>query len=260
MKAANNDGVWNEKGTTLEIRVNPSFYKTRWFPVILALALAGIGLGFLSYRRHQRKRLEKFRESLARDLHDEMGSTLSSIRFFSEFANQQIGNDKPQVTPMLQRISQSATNLSESMQDIIWAMKTDHDQLEDLAAHMMEFGLRLLEARNIHFKSQISEGFSGKQLLPEVRRNIYLIFKEAVNNIAKYSDANEVKLVFTLQKGLLLMKITDNGKGFDMESMQVEGTGNGLKNMRRRAEEIGGHLEIHSRPGEGTLVELKVVV
>ncbi|HEY3385028.1 MAG TPA: two-component regulator propeller domain-containing protein, partial [Saprospiraceae bacterium] len=174
MKASNNDGVWNEKGTSLEIRVNPSFYKTRWFPVLIVIAIGAIGVGLLWYRRLHRRRLEKFRESLARDLHDEMGSTLSSIRFFSEYADQQIGNDKPQVTPMLQRISQSATNLSESMQDIIWAMKTDHDQLEDLAVHMMEFGLRLLEARNIQFKTHITEGFSGKHLSPEIRRNIYL--------------------------------------------------------------------------------------
>jgi signal transduction histidine kinase/ligand-binding sensor domain-containing protein len=260
MKAANNDGVWNEKGTTLEIHVNPSFSKTRWFPLLIGLGLAGLGFGFLWFRRMQRKRIEKFRESLARDLHDEMGSTLSSIRFFSEYADHQIGNDKPQVTPMLRRISQSATNLSESMQDIIWAMKTDHDQLEDLTSHMMEFGLRLLESRNIQFKTHIVDGFSGKQLLPEVRRNVYLIFKEAVNNIAKYSEATEAQFDFALRKSILSMKIADNGKGFDPEDLQTGGGGNGLKNMRRRASEIGGKLEIFSAPGEGVRIELSVEV
>ena len=261
MKAANNDGVWNEKGASLEIRVNPSFTKTRWFPLLIGLGLAGMGIGFLGYRRLQRKRLEKFRESLARDLHDEMGSTLSSIRFFSEYADQQIGTDKPQVTPMLRRISQSATNLSESMQDIIWAMKTDHDQLEDLTSHMMEFGLRLLESRNIKFKTHIVDGFSGKQLLPEVRRNVYLIFKEAVNNIAKYSEATEAQFDFALKKGKLSMKISDNGKGFDPEDLQAMGAGgNGLKNMRKRASEIGGKLDVFSAPGEGARVELSVEV
>ena len=260
MKAANNDGIWNEQGATLAIKVNPSFYKTRWFPLLIVFIMGTIVAGFLWYRRQQRHRLEKFREVLARDLHDEMGSTLSSIRFFSEYADQQIGNDKPQVSPTLQRISQSATNLSESMQDIIWAMKTDHDHLEDLTSHMMEFGLRLLEARNIHFKTNIHEDFSGRHLQPEVRRNIYLIFKEAINNAAKYSDAKEVEFTLTLKKGLLCMQIRDNGKGFDNDSLQSGGGGNGLQNMRQRAKDIQGKLEIYSIPGQGTKVELKVEI
>ena len=257
MKAANNDGVWNEHGAALKIQVNPSFYKTQWFPLLILLTLGSITFGFLWYRRQQRNRLEKFRESLARDLHDEMGSTLSSIRFFSDYAGQQIV-DKPHVTPMLQRISQSATNLSESMQDIIWAMQTDHDQLEDLTTHMMEFGFRLFEARNIKFITHITDGFSGTQLKPEVRRNVYLIFKEAVNNIAKYSEANQVEFDFAMKEGSLAMRIKDDGKGFDMESIQAEGSGNGLKNMRKRASEIGGKLEITSLPGEGTTIILTV--
>ncbi len=260
MKAANNDGIWNEKSTPLEIRVHPPLSKSKWFPVIVILALGGMMFGFLLYRRQQRHRLEKFRESLARDLHDEMGSTLSSIRFFSDFADQQIGMDKPLISPVLQRISQSASNLSESMQDIIWAMKTDHDQLEDLESHMMEFALRILESRNINFKTHISEDFPGKQIQPVVRRNIYLIFKEAVNNIAKYSEATQVEMYFTLTRGKLLMKISDNGKGFDIDNSPSLGTGNGLKNMRKRAMDIGGKLDIRSNSGEGTTVELQVEV
>jgi len=257
MKAANNDGVWNERGVDLQIRVNPSFYKTTWFPLTILVILGGMAFVFLWFRRQQRKRLEKFRESLARDLHDEMGSTLSSIRFFSEYAGQQIV-DKPHVTPMLQRISQSATNLSESMQDIIWAMQTDHDQLEDLTTHMMEFGFRLFEARNIKFITHITDGFSGTQLKPEIRRNVYLIFKEAVNNIAKYSEASQVEFDFAMKEGSLVMRIKDDGKGFDMESIQAEGSGNGLKNMKRRAIEIGGKLDITSQPGIGTSIILAV--
>ena len=259
MKAANNDGVWNEQGTSLRILVNPPFYKTEWFFVLIALAIAGLIGGVMWFRRQQRRRIEVFRESLARDLHDEMGSTLSSIRFFSEYATGQIGQNQPQVVPVLQRISQSASNLSESMQDIIWAMKTKNDQLEDLAAHMMEFGLRILEAKNVKFKTQISDDFSGRHLKPEVRRNIYLIFKEAVNNAAKYSDATEVNLKCEVFRGTLVMKISDNGRGFDINN-PAEGSGYGTINMRKRAEDIGGTLTIASGPGEGTDIELQVRV
>ena len=265
MKAANNDGIWNEQGIVLAIRVIPPFYKTWWFYVLTALAIAGIVAALLCYRWRQRRRLEIFRESLARDLHDEMGSTLSSIFFFSEFANQQIGNDKPSVTPVLQRIGQSASALSESMQDIVWAMKTQNDQLEDLTARMTEFGFGLLEARNMDFITHISMDFPGKHLHPQVRRNVYLIFKEALNNAAKYSKASEVELHIAMKKGLLLMKISDNGQGFEMGSQNSPsgaggGGGNGLQNMRKRAADIGGNLEIFSKPGAGTRIELSVKV
>lgn len=260
MKAANNDGVWNEQGTSLEIRVTPPVYKRWWFRILMVLTLGGIVLAVFWLRNQQRLRLEKFREGLARDLHDEMGSTLSSIRFFSEFAKQQIGQEKPTVTPVLHRISESASSLSESMQDIIWAMKSKNDQLEDLAARMTEFGLRLLEARNVQFKTYFSEDFAKQNLRPEVRRNIYLIFKEAVNNSAKYADPTEVELHIALKKGLLLMKITDNGKGFEMGNQSASGGGNGLQNMRQRAADIGGKLEIFSNSTTGTRIEVRVSV
>lgn len=260
MKAANNDGVWNEQGATLAIRVRPPFYDTWWFPFLVALGIAGVAAGLFWLRLQQRRRLEKFRQSLARDLHDEMGSTLSSIRFFSDFIHRQIGADKPQITPMLQRISQSASNLSESMQDIIWAMKTKNDQLEDLATRMTEFGLHLFESRNVQFKTYISEDLPEKHLQPEVRRNIYLIFKEAANNAAKYAEASVVELHFTLKKGLLFMMISDNGRGFEPGGPLKGSGGNGLYNMQQRAADIGGRLEVFSRPGGGATVELQIKV
>lgn len=260
MKAANNDGVWNEQGASLDILVTPPVHKRWWFRLLGLGVIGGMVFGFVKYRQHQRERLDRFREGLARDLHDEMGSTLSSIRFFSEFAKQQIGEEKPTVTPVLHRISDSASSLSESMQDIIWAMKTKNDQLDDLAARMTEFGLRLLEARNMRLVTHINEDFSGKQLKPEQRRNIYLIFKEAVNNAAKYAEATEVELFLALKNGLLVMRIKDNGKGFETGSLTAGGGGNGLRNMELRASDIGGKVEIVSKPGKGTSVELRVRV
>lgn len=258
VKAANNDGVWNETGARILVRVIPPWSGRWYFQLGMAGVLGLILLSIYYYRLHQRRRLEAFRESLARDLHDEMGSTLSSIRFFSEFARQQTEADLPQVTAILQRISQSASDLSESMQDIIWAMKRRNDQLDDLAARMTEFGLRLLESRDITFRTHIGPDFSGKSLSPEVKRNLYLIFKEAVNNAAKYAEATEVELFLAYRKGLLLMKLSDNGKGFDADSCLQRQEGNGLQNMRKRAEEIGGKLEIQAAEGAGTSIELRV--
>ena len=252
LKAANNDGVWNETGASLSFQVVPPIYE-RWYFYLGLVALgAGIVYAIARYRYLQRRRLDVFRERLARDLHDEMGSTLSSIRFFSDFAQTQVAAHTPQTLPVLQRISQSATALSESMQDIIWAMKSPNDRLEDLASRMTEFGLRLLEARGIHFKTSIDERFPLKHLSPEQRRNLYLIFKEAINNAAKYARCTEVELVFRSSKDGLHLAVIDNGTGFDTTS---EEAGNGLHNMRQRAAEIGGRLLIQSAPGQGTRVE-----
>ena len=255
LKAANNDGVWNEEGATLAFEVIPPLYRRWYFYLALALVLAAAIWAVSWYRHQQRRRLEQFRERLARDLHDEMGSTLSSIRFFSDFAQTQIQAAKPEALPVLQRISQSATSLSESMQDIIWAMKTRREHLEDMASRMTEFGLRLLEARGIQFKSSIDEHFPIRNLSPEQRRNVYLIFKEALNNAVKYARCSEVELVFRMGKDGLLLAITDNGQGFDPQAPE---TGNGLQNMRQRAREIGGDLYIESTPGKGSSVQLKI--
>lgn len=262
VKAANNDGVWNEAGAELIIKVIPKLPNRWYFKLIIGLVLGLLVSGVWFYRHRQRLRMEAFRESLARDLHDEMGSTLSSIRFFSEYAKQQVGSEKPEVTPLLQRISMSASALSDSMHDIIWAMKRKNDQLEDLAARMTEFGLRLLEARDIAFKTRIEEGFSGRSLAPELRRNLYLIFKEAINNAAKYAEASEVELLLSLKRGRLHMSITDNGKGFSGQPRPTgEGQGgNGLHNMKKRAEEIGGKFEIQSEAGQGSCVSVEVNV
>lgn len=256
LKASNNDGVWNETGASLIIDVIPPLVK-RWYFQVFLLMLGGLMLASVWwFRRRQRYRLEAFRESLARDLHDEMGSTLSSIRFFSEFARQQIGEANTQVSSVLQRISASASDLSESMQDIIWAMKTKEDQLADLTTHMTEFGLRMLEARNVLFKMHANDSFRGKQLTLQQRRNIYLIFKEAVNNAAKYAEATQVEVFLGLKKGLLYMQVLDDGKGFKLNPGCT--SGNGLINMQKRAEEIGGKLEINTAPGKGTRVQLRV--
>jgi ligand-binding sensor domain-containing protein/two-component sensor histidine kinase len=259
VKAANNDGVWNETGTYLKIKVIPALSRRWYFKPTIILLIALVIANISYYRRRQRDRLEHFREGLARDLHDEMGSTLSSIRFFSEFAGSQLRNDQAEVGQLLKRISHSASALSESMQDIIWAMKRKNDQLEDLATRMTEFGFRLLEARDIAFKTNISAGFSGKTLSPEVRRNLYLIFKEAVNNAAKYARATEVELrLEELKKGHILMRITDNGQGFNIHQLSVSTGGNGLHNMHKRAEQIGGEINILSGTNAGTMVEVKV--
>ncbi|MDX1942595.1 MAG: two-component regulator propeller domain-containing protein [Saprospiraceae bacterium] len=253
VKAANNDRVWSKPIKLTALKVIPPFRKTWYFAALLAFIAAGIVVSILVYQQQQERRVAIIRERIARDLHDDMGSALSSIRFFSEFARSKVAN--PEVSPILQRISESAATLSESMQDIIWAINTKNDQLDDLVTRMRQFGLKILEARGIDFKVHVSEGFRPTRLNIGQRRNIYLIFKEAINNAAKYADCNHVELHIDLTANQLRVIIEDNGKGFNEQEVE---RGNGLNNMRKRAAEIGGTLDVKSQNAKGTMIELKV--
>ena len=254
VKAANNDGVWNESGVTLGIDVVPPYWKTGWFRLLVVLVIAGIGYGIYQYRERQRQHLERIRNRIATDLHDDMGSTLSSIRIFSDVVQQQIAPTMPEAVPILQRISNSATSLSESMQDIIWTIQTKNDRLEDVVTRMREFGLKMAEAKGIAFHMQVSDQFEKTRLNVEQRRNLYLIFKESINNAVKYANPTRIDVCLTIESAKQLhLIIKDNGQGFDPETVQP---GNGLPNLHKRAREIRGKLTLTAKPGAGTEIEL----
>lgn len=254
VKAANNDGVWNETGPTLAIRVVPPYWKTGWFRLLVVLITIGILYAIYRYREQQRQHLERIRDRIATDLHDDMGSTLSSIRIFSDVVQQQIGSTKPEAVPILQRISNSATTLSESMQDIIWTIQTNHDRLEDVVTRMREFGLKMAEAKGITFRMDVSDQFEKTRLNVEQRRNLYLIFKESINNAVKYAEPSQIDASLSINAGKQLhLTIKDDGIGFDPATVQP---GNGLPNLHKRAREIGGSLTLTAKPGAGTAIEL----
>jgi len=255
VKASNNDGVWSNE-FVYTIKVNPYFQHTIWFKLLLAVFAVMLFLVFMFYRKQQRKRLEKIRNRIATDLHDDMGSTLSSIRIFSDVAKKQI-EEKPETVQLLDRISNNATSLSENMQDIIWTIRSDNDTLEDLVSRMREFGLRVCDAKNIRFNIIVSQSFKASKLTLEQRRNLYLIFKESLNNAVKYAEASQIDLHLNLKSRFLKMEISDNGKGFDMDKIK---RGNGLNNLEKRAKEIDGQIDIKSEPGKGTCINLMMVL
>ena len=256
VKASNNDGVWSNE-SVYTIKVNPYFQHTIWFKLLLATLAIMLFLVFMFYRKQQRKRLERIRNRIATDLHDDMGSTLSSIRIFSDVAKKQIEEVKPETVQLLDRISNNATSLSENMQDIIWTIRSDNDTLEDLVSRMREFGLRVCDAKHIRFNTIVSQSFKASKLSLEQRRNLYLIFREALNNAVKYAECTQIGLILNLKGRFLKMELNDNGKGFDMDKIK---RGNGLNNLEKRATEIGGQITFKSEPGKGTCINLMVVL
>ena len=256
VKASNNDGVWS-KETLYTFNVIPPFYKTNWFRLLIVAFAGVIFWAVYLYRKQQRKRLEKIRNRIATDLHDDMGSTLSSIRIFSDVAKKQIEEVRPETVQLLDRISNNATSLSENMQDIIWTIRSDNDTLEDLVSRMREFGLRVCDAKHIKFNTIVSQSFKASKLTLEQRRNLYLIFREALNNAVKYAESTQIDLRLNLKGRFLKMELTDNGKGFHVDTVK---RGNGLNNLEKRAKEIGGQIDIKSQPGKGTSINLMVVL
>ena len=217
----------------------------------LALMCVLVFLGYRSYRTRQLLKLQTLRNKIASDLHDDVGSTLSSIAIFSEVAQQQ----SKEVIPMLNTIGESARKMLDAMADIVWTINPENDQFEKIILRMRSFAYELLGAKKIEFEFNADEDITKKKLPMSVRKNLYLIFKEATNNLAKYSEATKASFTIKDENNKLNMLISDNGKGFDVTK---EFIGNGLKNMKKRADEIGAKLLIDSNPGGGTTINLFV--
>ena len=147
--------------------------------------------------------------------------------------------------------------MMESMNDIVWYVNPQHDSWDDIIVRMREFAIPVLEAREIDVRFEADEKLLTQKLSMEQRKNVYFIFKEAVNNIVKYSGTAEVDIRLFRQAQAIHLAIRDYGKGFDM---QTRSSGNGLRNMRQRAADMKGEINIESKPGEGTTIDLVVPI
>ena len=220
---------------------------------IAGLALFAILSFFVyrNYRTRQKLKMQTLRNKIASDLHDDVGSTLSSISIFSQMAQQQ----SKETIPMLETIGESSRKMLDAMADIVWTINPENDQFEKIILRMKSFAYELLGAKKIGFEFIADDDVANMKIPMDVRKNLYLIFKEATNNLVKYSAANKALFAIKEEKNNLTMTIQDNGKGFDVKKPSG---GNGLKNMKKRAIEIGAKLLIESHPGNGTTIQLKV--
>ena len=247
-------------GAMLQVVVAPPWYRSWWFRL---LAASGVGLaGWVAYRLRvgQLLALERMRHRIARDLHDDMGSTLSSISILSTLAHQhQVGRRPAQVTDLLTQIGDSSRRMLDAMDDIVWAINPAHDGLADVTARMRAFAAALLEACGIDLTFEVDPAVTALRLPMERRREFFLLFKEAVTNLAKYAHGTHARIALTYAAGQLSLLVADDGVGFDLAA-PAQGSGNGLLNMHARAAALHGHLTLTSAPGQGTTVQLRVPV
>jgi signal transduction histidine kinase len=232
------------------------------FAGIFVLLLIG-GYGF--YRLRENKKIENQqallneRLRISRELHDDMGSTLSSISVYSEVAKNRAAKNENE-TEVLQKIGTASRELIEKMSDIVWSLNPNNENFEQLKNRMMAFAAMMLTPKGMLFEFDIDDEVKSTAIAPEQRKNIFLIYKEAINNIVKYSEAKEVRVSIKVKEKKLSLVILDNGVGFDSLSFG-EGrgevyNGNGLKNMKARAAEIKALFNVTSRINEGVKIEL----
>ena len=201
--------------------------------------------------------MERVRSKISRDLHDDIGSTLSTINILSGIVKTKIDKDPENSKQYLEKISVYSQEMMDGMSDIVWSMNPGNDSMEKVIARMREFSRNILEPKGIQIKF-ISEGNPEQlKLKMEHRRDFYLIFKEAANNAAKYANASAVLIRLTYEKSCLKMEVQDDGKGMDGT---ITGSGNGLVNMKKRAQSIGGEIYITSEMNKGTTVMLTLKI
>lgn len=214
--------------------------------VFLALTItAGIVL-----RNRRRRQLQSMRNSIADDLHDDIGSTLSSISIMSELAKVK----SPEASILLASIGESTISMQENMSDIVWAIKSENDRFENVLKRMDQFASEILDAKNIALDFIIDEVLSTSKLTMRQRKNLYLFFKEAINNAAKHSNAKKMSVRIFQKEYHVEMIIKDDGQGFDTHQTFH---GNGMSTLKKRADELSGYFNIQSQANEGTVVALK---
>jgi ligand-binding sensor domain-containing protein/signal transduction histidine kinase len=262
VKAANNDGVWNEEGISVKVTILPPFWQTWWFIALSGIMLLGTIGGTIRYvelrkvRRHieqleQERAIETERSRISQDMHDEIGSSLTKIAILGELIKREAeqGNRS---SVHAERITSTAREVIDNMAEIIWAIDPKNDRLENILAYIREYAAEQYEIAGITCHFDFPMELPSVKYSAKARRNMFLVVKEAVNNIIKHSGATRVEMKLTFMESAMELSIHDNGKGFD--DKRDNATGHGLVNMKSRIEEIGGTFSVVSRPGNGTMI------
>ena len=254
VQAVTTDGIISPSPATITFTIMPPFWQRWWF-VTLALTLTGLFAAAIIRNRVTRLiELERVRTRIAADLHDDIGSALSRIAILSEVTRRQ-GNVSAAVGEPLGVIAGASRDLLDSMSDIVWAINPNKDHLRDLVQRMRRFASDLFTARQIEFSFDAPGEEQALKIGADLRRQVFLIFKEAVNNVARHSECTAAQIEMRIENRWLTVRVADNGAGFDSSRVSE---GQGLISMRARAKELGGNLEISSNSETGTTVLLKV--
>lgn len=276
--ACNEDGVWNLTGATVALTVPPFLWERAWFvPMCWAGGVGAVAaMVLVTMRRRlqlrlerlqQQRALEQERARIARDIHDDLGASLTRITLLSDSAQSDLA-DATHTASRLGRIAATARDLTRAMDEIVWAVNPKHDRLDSLVNYIGKFAQDFLNAGDIAYRLEVPPQLPRWPIRSQMRHNLFLAFKEALHNVLKHAAAKKVRVVLTVEAECFRLAVVDDGCGFvpgatppaaDSPGLRLEG-GNGLANMKTRLEEIGGRCEVCSAPGAGTSVTFTVPV
>jgi ligand-binding sensor domain-containing protein/two-component sensor histidine kinase len=249
VRVGNHLGRWSA-AELLAFDIEPYFYETLWFKILALSLLALFFYGLYRFRLAQILQTQAVRSRISRDLHDEVGATMSGIAIIGSMFKQKLAHD-PKSLSLAQRLVEDATSVSATLDDIIWSIRPQNDQLLNLSARMKRYAAELFEAKNIDYQIDMPPASFKYSLNMALRHDLYLIFKEAVNNLVKYAQCSHATIKLSINKKQLEISIADNGVGFDPKSSSH---GNGLRNMQERCLNLGGSIHINSNLGLGTSI------
>jgi signal transduction histidine kinase/ligand-binding sensor domain-containing protein len=264
VKACNEDGLWNETPATLAVTVLPPFWQTWWFISVTSLCLLAAIVGSVHYvstqklqrqlaALRQQELLEKERARIARDLHDQLGANLTQVALLGEMA--ETDKDLPaEVESHAKQISQTARDTTRALDEIVWTVNPSNDTLDGLINYICKYAEEYLALAGLRYRVEVPAQLPPTPISPELRHNVFLAAKEAVNNVVKHSRANSAWLRLRLEADRFTLEIEDNGRGVAVGD-DKKGR-NGLRNMRKRLEEIGGEFNIKPGLEGGTCVSL----
>ena len=252
VEASNNDGLWSENQARLEVVIAPAYWQTTWFRWLATGVVGVFVVGIMANRRRNKLRLEQTRRSIAENLHDDVGSSLSGIALHLDkmHRDEQLPEAKRKA---IRDCSEQTRNLVTDLRDVVWLVNADFDNMNDVLQRMRHKAEQLSLGRKLIFVAP--DRWPAKSLTMEQRRDLFLLYKEALHNAVKHADADEIKVRIDQNDEYFFIEITDNGRGFDPEAVD---SGLGLKTMRRRAQHINSMLSVDSQPGEGTTVRVKM--
>ena len=275
VNACNSDGHWSAAEATVALVLPPHVWETAWFrltALAASLLLVAGSVFWISQLRHRRQllvlrqqqALERERTRIAQDIHDDLGASLTRITMLSQSALNKPESAAP--AGEVKRIYATARAMTNAMDEIVWAINPRHDSIESVAAYFADFTEEFLSPAGLRFRIDIPLQLPAWSINAEVRHNLFLAFKEAMNNVVKHAQASEVAVVLEVRPNGFVLSVSDNGRGFAAPAPAPPGAaavaarGNGLNNMRRRLEELGGRCVIASVPGQGTQVRFEMDV
>lgn len=265
--ASNDDLVWNDRGFAIRVTIVPPFWRTWWFYAIVVLVVILTAVGFHEYRVRQEikqtlaiqkariQESERVRKKAADDFHDEFGHKLTKITLLCEVMKNDLRDPRPEAVDVLNKIINTSKTLSIGMRDFLWTMNPEKDSLYETAVRLKDFGDDLFDRSGVAFTVDgLTPKMESVKLTMEWRRNLTLIFKEAMNNILKHARSRNVHLEFGVGETHVDIRLSDDGIGFSSANGSA---GQGLFSMRNRAQKLNAELSIRSSDQIGTVVHFR---